>query len=57
MNSIIRSDEIIDIHVHLGGPPGENDSLYFWSDKFTKSLTFESIKVVTRMTKSNATGP
>ncbi len=57
MNSIIRLDEIIDIHVHLGGPPHENDALYYWSDKFTKSLTFESIKVVTRMTKSNATGP
>ncbi len=57
MKSIIHSDEIIDIHVHLGGPRGENDALYYWSEKFTRSLTFESIKLVTRMTKNNATGP
>lgn len=46
---------MIDVHVHIGGPPAENESIYYWSDKFTKSLSFEGIKLVTKLSASRIT--
>lgn len=55
--STFKPGEIIDIHVHLGGPPGENNRMYYWSEKFTSSPSFEAIKMVTRLNKSTVSGP
>lgn len=56
VHSSINTKEIIDVHVHIGGPPAENDAMYYWSEKFTKSLSFEGIKLVTRLSAANVTG-
>ncbi|MCI0513721.1 amidohydrolase family protein [candidate division KSB1 bacterium] len=54
--SVFKAGDVIDIHVHLGGPHGENDALYYWSDKFTHSLSYEGIKLVTRLNHQSVTG-
>jgi predicted TIM-barrel fold metal-dependent hydrolase len=56
VRSAIKDTDIIDIHVHIGGPPGENEHLYYWSKKFEKSISFEGIKLVTRLKESQLTG-
>ena len=57
INSRIDPGDVIDIHVHIGGPSGENENMYFWSDAFRKSLAFEGMKLVTRLTESQMTFP
>lgn len=57
IHSRIDPGDVIDIHVHIGGPPGENDGMYFWSEKFRKSLAFDGMKLVTRLTESQMTFP
>ena len=52
VRSEIRPGEVIDTHVHIGGPAGENEAMYFWSSRFEKSLAFEGIKLVTRIAPS-----
>jgi hypothetical protein len=44
INSTILPEDIIDIHVHIGGPSAENEKMYYWSKKFINSLTFESLE-------------
>lgn len=56
VHSSINTKDIIDVHVHIGGPPGENEAMYYWSEKFTKSLSFEGIKLITRLSAANVTG-
>jgi predicted TIM-barrel fold metal-dependent hydrolase len=56
ITSTILPDDIIDIHVHIGGPADENNELYFWSPKFEKSITYEGIKLVTRISESHLSG-
>jgi len=56
IRSTIKDTDVIDIHVHIGGPPGENERLYFWSGTFEKSISFEGIKLVTRLKESQLTG-
>lgn len=55
VRSAIEDTDIIDIHVHIGGPPGENDHLYYWSEAFEQSISFEGIKLVTRLKESQLT--
>ncbi|MBN1273282.1 MAG: amidohydrolase family protein [Candidatus Aminicenantes bacterium] len=55
VRSTIKETDIIDVHVHVGGPPNENESMYFWSNKFKKSISFEGIKLVTKLQASNIT--
>jgi len=57
IHSRIEPGDIIDIHVHIGGPPGEDEDMYFWSEKFRKSMAFEGMKLVTRLTESQMTVP
>lgn len=52
----IKPTDVIDVHVHIGGPPDENEQMYYWSEKFTKSLSFEGIKLVTKISGSQVTG-
>jgi predicted TIM-barrel fold metal-dependent hydrolase len=47
--TVINPDDVIDIHVHMGGPPAECEEMYFWSPVFVHSLAFRSIKLVTRL--------
>ncbi len=56
INSTIQADDVIDIHVHIGGPAAENEKMYYWSKKFTNSLTFESMKLATRLSTTQLTG-
>lgn len=49
IRSSIKPGEVIDIHVHIGGPPGEDEEMFYWSSDFTKSLSFEGIKLVTKL--------
>jgi predicted TIM-barrel fold metal-dependent hydrolase len=53
----IQPDDVIDIHVHIGGPPGENESMYYWSNAFKKSRAFEGMKLVTKLNVAQVTGP
>jgi predicted TIM-barrel fold metal-dependent hydrolase len=55
IHSIIETTDVIDIHVHLGGPPGENDDMYFWSDRFTRSLAFRGMRLVTKLSATQVT--
>ena len=55
IHSTIGSDDVIDIHVHVGGPPGENDDMYFWSDRFTRSLAFRGMRLVTKLSPAQVT--
>ena len=55
--SAIKPGDVIDIHVHIGGPSGENESLYRWSEQFKKSPSFEGIKLVTKLSATKITGP
>lgn len=55
VHSTIKPTDVIDIHVHVGGPPGENEDMYFWSEKFPKSLSFTAIRLVTRLSASQVT--
>ena len=55
--SIFKPTDVIDVHVHIAGPPGENERMYYYSDLFKKSLSFEGIKLVTKLTSSPITGP
>jgi predicted TIM-barrel fold metal-dependent hydrolase len=55
VRSKIKDTDIIDIHVHIGGPGGENDHLHYWSEAFEKSISFEGIKLVTRLKESQIT--
>lgn len=55
--STLNPGDVVDIHVHLGGPPDENNEMYYWSHKFTKSAAFEGIKMVTRLNALTVTGP
>jgi len=55
--SILKPGDVIDIHVHLGGPADENNEMYFWSRNFTHSVAFEGIKMVTRLNAANVNGP
>ncbi|MBN1540950.1 amidohydrolase family protein [candidate division KSB1 bacterium] len=48
---------VIDMHVHVGGPAGENDSMYHWSRKFTHSPSFEAMKLVIKVGESDFSGP
>ncbi|MBN1347953.1 amidohydrolase family protein [candidate division KSB1 bacterium] len=57
INSVIRPGDIIDIHVHVGGPENENPAMYYWTDEFKRSLSFEAIKFVTRLSQTQVTGP
>jgi predicted TIM-barrel fold metal-dependent hydrolase len=52
----ISPDDIIDIHVHIGGPAGENETMYYWSEPFKKSIAFEGMKVVTKLNERQVTG-
>jgi len=52
---VLKPDDVIDIHVHMVGPPAENEEMYFWSPSFTRSLAFRSIKLVTRLGGTNLT--
>jgi predicted TIM-barrel fold metal-dependent hydrolase len=45
------------MHVHIAGPKGESDRLYYASDRFTKSVSFDGIKIVTKLNTSQITGP
>jgi len=49
ITAILKPDDIIDIHVHLGGPPAENERMYYWSPKFMHSMAFHGIKLVTHL--------
>jgi mannonate dehydratase len=53
----IQPDDVIDVHVHIGGPPGENESMYYWSDAFKRSRAFEGMKLVTKLSVAQVTGP
>ena len=53
----IKPDDIIDVHVHIGGPAGENDEMYYFSKKFRKSTAYEGMKLVTKLAGSQITGP
>jgi len=55
IHSTIETTDVIDIHVHLGGPPGENDDMYFWSDRFTRSLAFRGMRLVTKLGPAQVT--
>lgn len=57
VRSTIKPGEVIDVHVHVGGPARENETMYYWSDAFKKSLSFEAIKIVTRLNENLVTGP
>jgi predicted TIM-barrel fold metal-dependent hydrolase len=51
--TVLKPGDIIDIHVHMGGPPAESEEMYFWSAAFVRSLAFRSIKLVTRLGETN----
>ena len=55
VQSTIKESDIIDIHVHIGGPRRENDHLHYWSEAFEQSISFEGIKLVTRLKESQIT--
>ncbi|MDZ7338287.1 MAG: amidohydrolase family protein [candidate division KSB1 bacterium] len=55
--SNLSPHEVIDIHVHIAGPAGENERMYFVSDEFKKSLSFEGVKLVTKLSEDEITGP
>ena len=57
LRSNFKPHDVIDIHVHIAGPKGENDELYYMSNLFTKSLSYEGIKLVTKITSSQVSGP
>jgi predicted TIM-barrel fold metal-dependent hydrolase len=57
LNFTIQPDDVIDIHVHIGGPPNENESMYYWSRSFEKSRAFEGMKLVTKLNVAQVTGP
>ena len=57
LRSSFKPDDVIDIHVHIAGPKGENEELYYISNLFKKSLSFEGIKLVTKITSSQISGP
>lgn len=52
VRSTFLPDSVIDMHVHIGGPSGENEDMYFWSQKFEKSAAFDAMKLVTRLSSS-----
>jgi predicted TIM-barrel fold metal-dependent hydrolase len=56
VRSRIDPQDVIDAHVHIGGPPNENPSMYFWSKRFEKSMSFEAIKLVTRISPPRSGG-
>ena len=56
VRSAIHPDSIIDTHVHIGGPAGENEGMYFWSQKFEKSGAFDAMKLVTKLSSSRSGG-
>jgi hypothetical protein len=49
LQTVLKPDDVIDIHVHMGGPPAESEEMYFWSPAFVHSLAFRSIRLVTRL--------
>ncbi len=49
--------DVIDVHVHIAGPAGENEQMYFVSPAFKRSLSFEAIKLVTKLPGDKITGP
>jgi predicted TIM-barrel fold metal-dependent hydrolase len=53
--STVRESDVIDIHVHIAGPPDENDAMYYWSKSFEKTVSFDGIKLVTKLTRSQMT--
>ncbi|MBD3387065.1 amidohydrolase family protein [candidate division KSB1 bacterium] len=55
--STIHPDDVIDMHVHVGGPAGENDEMYFWSKEFTKSAAYDAMKLVTKLSSDRVNGP
>jgi len=57
LRSTIKPGEVIDVHVHIAGPEGENNELYYTSELFKKSLSYEGIKLVTKLTSAQITGP
>lgn len=56
-SKIIKPTDVIDVHVHIGGPSGENDQMYYYSKKFMKSTAYEGMKLVTKLAGSQITGP
>ncbi|MDH5186093.1 MAG: amidohydrolase [candidate division WOR-3 bacterium] len=52
----IQPDDVIDVHVHIGGPSGENETMYYWTDEFKQSLAFEGMKLVTKLKVAQVTG-
>lgn len=52
----ISPEDVIDVHVHIGGPSGENETMYYWSEQFKKSRAFEGIKLVTKLNVAQVTG-
>ena len=57
IRSTINPTDIIDMHVHIGGPKGESNDMYYVSERFTKSISFEGLKVVTKLNTPQITGP
>lgn len=53
--STVRDSDVIDIHVHIGGPPDENNEMYYWSEKFEQTASFEGMKLVTKLTETQLT--
>lgn len=52
IRSNFHAGEVIDTHVHIGGPARENEEMYYWSPRFEKSLAFDGMKLVTRIAAS-----
>ncbi|MBC7188376.1 MAG: hypothetical protein H5U38_15225 [Calditrichaeota bacterium] len=49
--------DVIDTHVHIAGPAGENEEMYYVSEEFKKSASFEGVKLVTKLSEERITGP
>ncbi|MCR4439642.1 MAG: amidohydrolase family protein [bacterium] len=49
--------DVIDIHVHIAGPAGENEKMYYVSEEFKRSTSFEGVKLVTKLREEQITGP
>jgi predicted TIM-barrel fold metal-dependent hydrolase len=49
--------DVIDVHVHIAGPAGENEEMYYVSEEFKKSASFEGVKLVTKLREEQITGP
>ena len=57
IRATISPTDVIDMHVHIAGPAGENNEMYYVSETFIKSISFESVKFVTKLNTPQITGP